>query len=218
MPSTKSLEELLHRTAELHQALVGHLAPAEFGESLHTHLTLSTAQVALEHGVSVAALVEAGHLSSANAILRAQLEATIRAAWLLYVASDEWMVGYVEKARQNPMKDPGSAPAIDEMIRGIERKAAEGLAPSAVAPQLRTFKEGAWGPLNSFVHSGIHPTTLQATGYPLDGALGTLMNANGLCVVCAMLIAVLSGDGNLTTGMNRIQSLFFDCCPPPVRS
>lgn len=202
----------------MHQALAGHLAPAEFDDSLHTHLTLSTAQVALEHGVSVAVLVEAGHLSSANAILRTQLEATIRAAWLLYVASDEWMVGYIEKARQNPMKDPGSAPGIDEMMRGIERKAGEGLAPAAVAPQLRTFKEGAWGPLNSFVHSGIHPTTWQTTGYPLDGALGTLMNANGLSVICAMLIALLSGNTELATGMNRIQSSFLDCCPPPVRS
>jgi hypothetical protein len=123
---TESLEGLLKRSAELHEALASYLATAEFDDTLHTDLTLATANVALEHGVSVAVLVEAGHLSSANAILRTQLEATIRAAWLLYVASDEWILGYVEKARQNPMKDPGSAPGVDEMIRGIERKAGEG--------------------------------------------------------------------------------------------
>lgn len=172
----------------------------------------------MEHGMSVAVLVETGNLSSANAVLRAQLEATIRTAWLLYVAPDEWFVKYLEKARQKPMKDPRSAPGIDEMIRGIERKASDGLAPPAVAPQFRIFMDIAWGPLNSFVHTGIHPMTLQATGYPTDGALDTLKNANGLSVICAMFIAVLSGSSELATGMNPIQSSFLDCCQPPVPS
>ena len=61
----------------------------------------------------------------------------------------------MEKAKQNPMKDPGCAPGIDDMIRTIERKADEGGAPKAVAAQVRVLKEGAWGPLNSF-----------ALGYP----------------------------------------------------
>ena len=210
------LQSLLQRSAELHGALSGHLADAVFDNSIHTDLTLSTAQVALEHGVSVAVLVETGHLSSANAVLRTQLEATIRTAWLLYAASDDWITRYVDKARQNPQKDPGCAPGIDKMIQDVERKAAEGRAPVGVAPQLKVFKEGAWGPLNSFVHSGIHPTALQATGYPLEGAMGTLMNANGLSVVSAMLIALLSGNIEIANGINRVQASFLDCCPPPV--
>jgi hypothetical protein len=207
---------MLQRSAELHSTLSSHLAHAAFDDSIHTDLTLSTAQVALEHGVSIAILVETGHLSSANALLRTQLEATIRTAWLLYAASDDWITRYIEKARQNPLKDPGCAPGIDKMIQHIERKAGEGRAPVGVAPQLMVFKEGAWGPLNSFVHSGIHPTTLQTTGYPLDGALGTLMNANGLSVVSAMLIAVLSGDVDIANGIKGVQVSFLDCCPPPV--
>jgi hypothetical protein len=216
MSDHAALDALLQRSIDLHQALAGYLTRAAFDDTLHTELTLSTAKVALEHGVSVAVLVEAGHLSSANAVLRTQLEATVRSAWLLYVASDEWLAGYMEKAARNPMKDPGSAPGMDDMIRGIERKAAEGRAPVGVAPQLKVFKEGAWGPLNSFVHSGIHPTTLQATGYPLDGSLGTLMNANGLSIVSAMLIAVLSEDVDVANGIKDAQVSFLDCCPPPV--
>jgi hypothetical protein len=217
VPTPDVMQTLLRRSAELHEALARHLASAAFDDSNHSDLVWSTAQVALEHGVSVAVLVEAGHLTSANAILRVQLEATIRTAWLLYVASDAWIKRYTEKARQIRLKDPGT-PGIEEMIREIERKASEGLAPTAVAPQLKTFKDGAWGPLNSFVHAGIHPTTLQATGYPLDGALGTLVNANGLSVITAMLIAVLSQEVRLATGMKDIQVAFLDCCPPPVPS
>jgi len=212
MPPTEPLDELLQRTAELYRTLAEHLAPAEFDESPHAHFTLSTAQVAMEHGMSVAILVEAGQLSSANAVLRTQLEATVRAAWLLYVATDEWVIQYVEKATENPMKDPGFAPNMEEMIRQIERKASDGLAPSAVAPQFRIFKDLAWGPLNSFVHSGIHPTMLQTMGYPLDGAINTMKNANGLGVISGLLIAVLSGSQALAAGMNGIQSSYLDCC------
>ncbi len=216
MSNNDDLGVLLKRTEELHRALDEHLAAASFDGSMHASFTLSTAQVAAEHGSSAVMLVAQGHLSSANAVLRSQFEATIRTGWLLYVASDEWIANYLDGARRNPLKDPGSSPSVDEMIRGIERKAGEGLAPAAVAPQLRLVKEVAWGPLNSFVHAGIHPTTMQIVGYTLDGAIGTVRNANALSVICAMFVSILSGDLELTKGMNRIQSSFMDCCPPPV--
>jgi hypothetical protein len=194
------------------------LVPAEFDESPHARFTHSTVVLAIEHGVSVVTLIEAGHLSSANAVLRTQLEATVRSAWLLYVATDEWIIDYVEKAKRSPLKDPDGVPKIGEMIQQIEQKASEGLAPIAIAPQFRVFKELAWGPLNSFVHSGIHPTMFQATGYPLDGALNTVKNANGLGVICGMLIAVLSGSQALVAGMNGIQAAFLDCCHLSARN
>jgi hypothetical protein len=91
---TEQLEHLLRRFAELHNALDAHLSNAAFDESTHTQVTLSTALVSLEHASSVCALVEAGHLVSANALLRTQLEATVRTAWLLYAATDEWLMRY----------------------------------------------------------------------------------------------------------------------------
>ena len=120
-----ALHGLLRRSEELHHALSDQLSRASVDDSTHADLTLATAQLAFEHGISIAVLVETGHLSSANVLLRAQLEATIRAAWFLYVATDEWIDGYLAKARSNPTKDPGCAPGVDDMIRAIERKAAE---------------------------------------------------------------------------------------------
>jgi hypothetical protein len=212
VPDSDPLKELLLRTSELYRALAEHLDPAEFDDSPHARFTHSTIVLAMEHGMSVMMLVEAGQLSSANAVLRAQLEATVRSAWLLYVATDEWVINYVEKAERNPLKDPNGAPTIEKTIQQIELKASKGLAPKAVAPQLRLFKELAWGPLNSFVHSGIHPTMLQTTGYPLDGALNTVKNASALAVICGMLIAALSGSQALVDGMNGIQAAYLDCC------
>jgi hypothetical protein len=137
--SPDALHGLLRRSVELHHALSDQLSRASLDESMHADLTLSTAQLAFEHGISIAVLVKRGHLSSANVLLRAQLETTIRAAWFLYVATNEWIDGYLAKARSNPTKDPGCAPGVDDMIRAIERKAAEGLAPVGVAPQLRVL-------------------------------------------------------------------------------
>lgn len=207
-------DALLRRTVELHEALTKQLERASFDDSAHVDLTLSAAELALEHGISIAVLVETGHLSSANVLLRAQLEATIRAAWFLYVASDDWIQRYLDNATSNPSKDPGCAPSVDEMIRAIEKRAVEGMAHPAVAPQLKVLKDGAWASLNSFVHSGIHPTILKLQGYPLDSAGGTLRNSNGLCVVTAMLIALLSGDADICAGIQGLQRQFLDCGPP----
>jgi hypothetical protein len=80
--------------------------------------------------------VEAGHLVSTNAILRTQLEAMVRAAWLLHAATDEWLERYFEPFRRKPMKDPGAPPNMEEMIRSIERRAAEGKAPAGVAQRV----------------------------------------------------------------------------------
>lgn len=212
---TVDFESLLGRTAELHRAIDGRLSPAKFDDSIHTELTLVPGRLALEHGVGIAMLVESGSLSSAGVLLRAQLEATIRAAWLLFVASDEWIERYLEKAQSNPAKDPGSAPSVDEMIDSISRKANEGAAPAALGPQLRVLKDGAWHSLNSFVHSGLHPTLLHFSGYSVETAEAALRNANSLSVIAAMLMALLSGDEAVAENIKKLQPEYLDCCTAP---
>ncbi len=145
MSETEELESLLGRSAELHNALDAHLSSADVDESAHTQVTLATALISLEHATSVCDLVKMGQLISANALLRTQLEATVRTAWLLYAASDEWLGRYVESARRNPLKDPGASPTVEDTIRAIERRATDGKAPAGVAPQLLILKQSACG-------------------------------------------------------------------------
>jgi hypothetical protein len=215
-PAPDTLQALLARSVKLQEAIGQCLSESSFDESAHAALTLSTAQVALEHGVSILVLVELGNLTSANVLLRAQFEASLRAAWFLYVATDDWIDNYLTKAKANPLKDPGCAPGPDDMIRAIERKASEGQAPAGVPAQFKSIKNAAWGPLNSFVHSGIQPTMFQLTGYSADGADGTLRNANALTAISAMFIALLGGDEERCQEVQRIQHQFLDCCPPVV--
>jgi len=209
MSDTSEIPALLGRTAGLHKALHEALKDAALDESLHTLLTVSTSDVAIEHGISVCMLVEAGHLTSANALFRTQFEAVVRALWLCFAATDEWLDRYMEAVRANPMKDPNCSPGMDEMLKDIERKA-----PPPIAPQLIELKQGIWGALNSFVHTGIAPAALRQTGFSFETARDTIRNSNALSSKATMVIATMSDDEQLVQLVIDIQLAHLDCLPP----
>jgi hypothetical protein len=211
MTDQSSLETLLRRSSELHQALDATLAGARFVEMPRTPLVVATSMVVIEHGVSICALVEAGRLSSANALLRSQFETLVRALWAVFAATDEWFDKYWAAARANPRKDPNISPGMDDMLKAIAEKA-----PPSIAPQLIALKAGAWGPLNSFVHGGVHPIAMQHIGFDLVTAAGTVRNANGLTVMAFATAALLTGDQRHSHEVALIQRRFRDCGPPPA--
>lgn len=208
MNGQSEFERLLQRSAELHKALDEHLAGAEFDDSPHTRITLATSGVAVEHGVSICILTEAGNLTSANALLRSQFEATIRAFWLWLVATDDRIERYIRAVRENPLKDPNMSPGMDEMLKAI------GENDPKLAPQFVALKAAAWGPLNSFVHAGMQTVALQHAGFQFSVADGTVRNSNGLTTMAFGVMTALSGDHERAKGIGEIQRRFQDCCPP----
>ena len=87
-------------------------------------------------------------------------------------------------------------------------------APPAIASMLQPLKDGVWGPLNSYVHSGIHPIVHQHVGVSVEFALATLRNANGLTGMAAMLAAELSGNPQRVVSVLNAQHAHLDCLPP----
>lgn len=87
-------------------------------------------------------------------------------------------------------------------------------APESIGRMLKCLKDGAWKPLNSYVHGGIHPITQQNRGYPVEYAIQTLRNANGLATMAAMLIGVMSGNSTTTGAIRQAQLDHLDCLPP----
>jgi hypothetical protein len=79
---------------------------------------------------------------------------------------------------------------------------------------LRALKDGAWKPLNSYVHGGIHPVTQQHRGYTDDYVSQTLRNANGLSMMAVMLLAVMSGDAKSVAAIRQLQLDHLECLPP----
>ena len=98
---------------------------------------------------------------------------------------------------------------MDEMLKDLDPKA-----PRGVASRLQPLKDGACGPLNSYVHSGIHAVVHQHAGVSVDFALATLRNANGLTGMAALLSADLSGDPEQVVKVIEAQYAHLDCLPP----
>jgi hypothetical protein len=208
MIEQSELAALARRSADLLDALESALKDVALNPSIRTDVAVSTSNVAIEHGVSIVSLAGAGHLSSASVLLRTQFEAVTRALWLAFAANQSWLDDYLGAAGENPHKDP-KAPRMDEMLADISKNA-----PASIAPQLTRLKEYAWGPLNSFVHSGVHPTTLQRVGYPLRAVTGTIMNSNALTTLAFATIAVFTGDKDLMKRLSGLQLQYRDCLPP----
>jgi hypothetical protein len=211
MTDQHELAAILRRSVEFYDALHVTLADAKIDDSAHTWLTVSTSQVAIEHGISICMLVEAGHLTSGHALFRTQFEATVRALWLCFAATDEWLDRYMTAVETNPAKDPNCSPGMDEMLKGIAQNA-----PPVIAPQLMELKQGIWGHLNSFVHTGVHPAALRLTGYSLETALDAIRNANGLSSQGAMVIATVTDDEPLASRIRDLQFAHLDCLPTIV--
>jgi hypothetical protein len=158
---------------------------------------------------SVRVLVTLESLTSAAALLRVQFETVTRALWLHFAASEHRIDKLAELIVNRSLKEPANAPGMKDMLDALETTA-----PPEVARMLNELKKGAWGPLNSYIHAGIHPLMQAHHGYPPEYAIQTLRNANGLSSMAAMLMAVLSGDGNITRQVREIQLAHLECLPP----
>jgi hypothetical protein len=107
------------------------------------------------------------------------------------------------------MKDPNFSPQMTEMLEGLEK--------SPQAPAVRMLaglKDAAWGPMNSYVHSGIHPIVQHHSGFPPEYAIQALWNSNGLSGMAATLMAIMTGDVQIATGVRDAQLSHLDCLPP----
>ena len=181
-------------------------------ESRRDLLTQGSCSVALEHGRSIVVLVDMESVGSAIVLLRAQFEAIVRALWLHGVATDEWIEDYFAAVKANPLKDPNSSPPMSEMLSA--------LADSQHAPaarMLNPLKEAAWGPLNSYVHSGIHPILQHHMGYPPEYAIQVLRNSNGLSGMAATLMAMMTDNVDTVMAVRNAQLAHLDCLPPIPR-
>ena len=95
------------------------------------------------------------------------------------------------------------------MLTALDRDA-----PPSVGSMLRQLKDGAWAPMNSYVHAGILPLQQMVRGYPPDTSENNLRNANGLTFIAAMLIAVASGERELPKKIRDLQLAYQDVQPP----
>jgi hypothetical protein len=79
---------------------------------------------------------------------------------------------------------------------------------------LGALKDAAWGPMNSYVHTGIHPVIQHHAGFPPEYALQVLLNSNGLSGMAATLMAIITDDARIAADVRNAQLSHLDCLPP----
>ncbi|MFT6910195.1 MAG: hypothetical protein ACJAS1_006923 [Oleiphilaceae bacterium] len=163
--------------------------------------------VALEHASSLRQLVMCGNYTSVICIIRSQFEALTRAIWLFYAASDERIdktLSTLNELSQNADQKPSNA----EMI-----KALDGKAPPQAVSMISEFRDVQWGPLNSYIHGGIHALQRHATGYPEVLIEQIIKSSNELLAMTTMMAAILTGNVLITKDIAAIQRRHADCLP-----
>jgi hypothetical protein len=203
---------MLQRSDELHEALLQLLDGAAFDPSPRGEAAFGMCSVALEHGLSLRALMAMGLPTSAVGLMRLQFEALTRAMWLHYAASDLAIDKLTAPLTPESEQAAKNLPSASEMIEQIGKRVGAH-APAAAHQMLAHFKDVSWHAMNSFVHGGIHPLRRQAEGFPVHLALQILRNSNGLLTMTGMALAVLTWDETVTKPMSKIQPAFADCLP-----
>jgi len=203
---------MLHRSDDLHEALLRHVDDTPSDRSLRGEATFGMCAVSLQHAVSLRILVTSGCHTSAIGLMRLQFESLTRALWLLYVASDAAIAKLTAPLTPGNEQAAKNLPSVSEMVEQIRKEVGTKVPPRAYQ-MIGRFKEVSWDSLNSFVHGGIHPLHRHAEGYPPQLILDVLRNSNGLSTMAGMTLAILTGNENIARSMGRVQPAFEDCLP-----
>lgn len=153
-------------------------------------------------------LIATRNLTSATALLRLQYESFVRAVWIFYSASDIAVSKLMTELTEESDKKAQRLPGLSEMLKKLEGKL-----PQEVLDQLLEFKEYSWKPLSSFVHGGLHAVQRKSKGYPVAVLAQAVIASNGVSLMCAMFMIVLTNNISNRGVMPRIQAEFHDCLP-----
>jgi hypothetical protein len=159
--------------------------------------------VAFEHASGLQSLAEAGLGAPASALLRVQFEALTRAMWLLYAATDSEVQALLCPLTVETAKAANKLPMVTNMLLALKTAA-----PEAAIQQLLQFKDASAGPLNSFIHSGIHPIQRKHQGFPAVLLEQIVRSSNALNTMSGMVAAILTGNPDSISKIKALQNQF----------
>ncbi len=201
-------QRILAASEDLAERLAAVLMAPAYDDSQRIRVSHLASSVALEHGNACRMLLAVGMVPSGLVVHRAQYEATVRAVWVLYAASETHVRKLATTLAVEAEQEAKNLPLVAEMMVVLSTKA-----PPPAYQALANFKENSWKALNSFVHAGIHSLQRQKSGYPVQLVEQILRNCNGLAVVAGMQAAVLTGNQQLVRQVGALQTTHGECLP-----
>ena len=181
-----------------------------FDESEKLRLSVVLADTSLDFALSVRFLCVSEQLLGASTCLRSQFEALVRSVWIFHCATDN----QVSRLNQSDLsletqQGAKNIPQATGMLDDLEKLAHL----RALTDALREFKDCAWQPLNSFVHSGIHAVHRTRFGSPPQLIDQTFRISNGFCMLAYNHLAVLTGRPGIQKEIMTATTKFFDVLP-----
>lgn len=180
----------------------------------------AAAELSFEHAHAIRVLFEAGTPNSAAAMLRLQYEALLRAAWLLYGATDNRRAKATAPLTANAAQAAKNLRSAEDMLLDLERALVAVPELRGLVIPLREIRDVSWQAMNSFVHAGLHPLTRGKSGFPTHLAVDLVKNSNGMLHMAARLLARLTGSWEVTTAVEHSYLRFQECLPvvtaPPL--
>lgn len=213
-----SLETLLTRSQAFVEHLLSMLARVEdWDERPRPVACMGSCQLSLEHSQAVSVLFATELPNAACVALRAQYEAVLRAAWLLYCASPAEVNRLLQPLNAETEQGAKNLPLTQKMLESLQARMEEEPGIRGVVAPLTEFHGVLWKALNSFAHAGIHPLHRTEYGFPEQLVLDTVRNSNGLAHFAARLMVRTGVPGELHQAVDRAWTGFEDCLPA-VRS
>jgi hypothetical protein len=210
MRDEPDINRLLMRSAELEKEMC-ELFNLSFDNCCRRTLSSRVmCNVVYEHARSFKILTGAGSHTSAFALCRLQYEALLRAFWLMFAASEEWVTTLMTDVSQEGEEKANKLPLANEMLAALEGKV-----PENALLALKDFRSQMWKPLCSFVHCGFHALHRQGGGYPIILIAQVLKISNGLCLMAGNLLVMQALDLSLKGRITELQENFRDCLPDP---
>lgn len=204
--------DLFRRSELLMQNMVEIIDRPLHNDTARVAISANLCHISMEHSCALKALSESRMFASGFVILRAQFEALVRAIWALYSAREDQIQRLTSPLNGESEQAAKNLPSVQEMLAALEQ------VPSAKVPfdTLTEFKSYSWKALNSFTHAGIHPLKRLVDGYPLALVLQNVRVSNGLAMVAAMQMCVLTGVPSLQRELLPLHARFHDCLPEQV--
>ena len=179
--------ERAHELIDVMENVVDH---PFFDDSERLVLSAVLAHASFEFAFSVRLLCASGQLLGASTCLRSQLEALIRSVWAFHRATDS-EIEHLSKDDLSfeTQQQAKSIPQANAMLEELQR------IPNlhGFTSAIREFRDCAWHPLNSFVHSGIHAVHRTKFGAPPQLIQQTFKISNGFCFLAYNHLGILTG-------------------------
>lgn len=209
--SEEQLEHALARSIALHQAVHDLVDAFEPDTELRFELAFQSGLLSMEHATAAMLLMQTDMPAPAIALLRPQFESLVRAFWLMYAASETQVEKLSMPLTPATAKRGDDLPMLADMLKGLVTAAG---APKPIVAQLQAYKDISWKALNSFTHGGIHPLSKFVTGYPPKLVFDSLCNSNGILVMTAQMLCILSDDPENQAEWRKLIDEFSDCFHP----